>query len=280
MPCRCRDLALARHGSAPRPVRTRIHASGARAPCAGVPALLCTQAGAGSTLSGICGCLARAFAQTVMESLRLGKGALSMAQSKDQRSVGSVLAAARQMLEFARQGADDYAAGGERRMPGLFNAVTSGRSVTFVLQGLRGKADGFDEWYEGVQDELKADAASRWFVQLRNRIEKEGEVGSISNRTYISHLNSADLQRAAPPGTISTFIGDRFGRNGWIVGLADGSQTTLYFSLPAEIGRNTLHLEGAPGGQSIEELLPLWLDLLDEIVNSAEDTWGAPPNNA
>lgn len=63
------------------------------------------------------------------------------------RTIPDVLGSARQVLENALHGEADYNAAAERRVSGLYNAVTSGRSVTFVIQNLRSCVDDFDEWY-------------------------------------------------------------------------------------------------------------------------------------
>ena len=54
------------------------------------------------------------------------------------------------------------------------SAVVDIRRVTFVLQTLRSRVDGFDEWYEPIQERMRADPLMRYFVELRNAIEKRG----------------------------------------------------------------------------------------------------------
>ena len=64
-----------------------------------------------------------------------------------QDEVDGISASASQMLGFAQQGARDFMAAGDRRISGLYNAVTCGRSVTFVLQTLRRPLrDEFEGW--------------------------------------------------------------------------------------------------------------------------------------
>lgn len=121
---------------------------------------------------------------------------------KPQPTVDEVLRSARQMLELARLGASDFAEGQRRRVSGLYNAVSNGRSVTFVLQKLKGRAPGFEVWYSEVQASLKEDAVARWFVELRNRIEKEGTHGDSSSSLSIEYLDSRmmdAMMRKAPP---------------------------------------------------------------------------------
>lgn len=180
-----------------------------------------------------------------------------------------MLASARQMLEIARLGQHDVERGGERRLSGLYQAVTSGRSVTFTLQTLRGRIEGFDDWYDQEQLRLKADPVCVWFVDLRNKIEKRGDIGPASNSMYIHYLNTSDLTRNAPPGTESTFIGDHLGRNGWIVRLPDGRQETVYFTLPDHMAQAQWILDGAPGNADIKELLSHYLNVLEGVIERA-----------
>src|SRR4051812_8289517 len=74
----------------------------------------------------------------------------------DRRGVDDILRSAQRMMTMARSGQADYLEGRDRSVLGLYQSVTSGRSVTFVLQNLRGKVEGFDEWYDRMQALLKA----------------------------------------------------------------------------------------------------------------------------
>lgn len=59
-------------------------------------------------------------------------------------------------------------------------AVVDIRRVTFVLQTLSSRTAGFDEWYAPIQDRLRADPLMRYFVELRNEIEKRGLPGALA----------------------------------------------------------------------------------------------------
>lgn len=50
------------------------------------------------------------------------------------------------------------------------------RTVTFMLQSMKGDIPDFDQWYGGWQERLKADPLMRWMVDARNRIEKQGDL--------------------------------------------------------------------------------------------------------
>lgn len=196
---------------------------------------------------------------------------------KQEPTVDDILRAARQMLEFAQLGARDFRDGGDRRMSGMYNAVTQGRSVTFVLQKLTGREPRFNAWYAKVQSSLKEDPVSRWFTQLRNQIVKEGTHGDDGMTTYISHFDSrtvAALARFAPAGATDYFIGDPQGRSGWNVTLRDGSQTQVFFDLPESVGWSKMTIDGAPDDRPFEELLTAWLGSLDSHVTDAEQRFG------
>lgn len=71
------------------------------------------------------------------------------------------------------------------------NAIQSLRSVTFILQNHKAVIPNFTQWYGDYVDEkhgkrgewqerLHADALMRWMVKARNRIEKQGDLGSCS----------------------------------------------------------------------------------------------------
>lgn len=170
-------------------------------------------------------------------------------------------------------GQQDFAEGGSRWLLGLHTAVTQGRSVTFVLQGLRGKIDGADEWYVAVQERLRADPVCKWFVEVRNRMEKQGTAGRSFTSVMLHRLDGASLRALQPPGTVSTFIGDALGRSGHVVRLADGSETTIYFELPSVMGEANLHLADAPDDRPIEELIEHYLETLTDVVTDAVEVF-------
>jgi hypothetical protein len=69
-------------------------------------------------------------------------------------------------------------------------AIVFGRSVTFHLQKEGGgdKNTRFWQWYEPVQGPLKADPLSRFFVEERNHVLKEGRLGG-GRRLALSGLD-------------------------------------------------------------------------------------------
>jgi hypothetical protein len=60
------------------------------------------------------------------------------------------------------------------------NCITAARSVTFILQNQKGVIAGFDEWYAPWQSLFVGDPIMRWAVKARNKIEKEGDLDTLS----------------------------------------------------------------------------------------------------
>lgn len=79
----------------------------------------------------------------------------------------------------------DYFARRLRRSPphlleyNLNAFLSAARSVTFLLQKEMAHVPGFREWLAKKQDELRADAAARFFLLLRNFSQKEGRVRTV-----------------------------------------------------------------------------------------------------
>ena len=57
--------------------------------------------------------------------------------------------------------------------------LSASRSVTFTLQAVMRHIPGFDEWYESARVALVNNALARFFVELRNRATKTGDLGII-----------------------------------------------------------------------------------------------------
>ncbi|GGD43101.1 hypothetical protein GCM10010915_25280 [Microbacterium faecale] len=86
-------------------------------------------------------------------------------------SIRPVLASVDRTLSIADMGWRDYLAGGERRYAGLANAITFTRSATNVIQNLRSHVDGFDAWWK-QEVQILDNPIAKWFVEVRNRVEK------------------------------------------------------------------------------------------------------------
>jgi hypothetical protein len=57
--------------------------------------------------------------------------------------------------------------------------LSASRGVTFVLQNAMSGVPNFGAWYEQQQAAMKADAAMRFFIELRNVSQKEGPVSFV-----------------------------------------------------------------------------------------------------
>jgi len=75
------------------------------------------------------------------------------------------------------------------------------RSATFALKKLLAEKQGFTEWYEAKQKEMRGDPVLRWIIELRNAAEKEGLIlAEYGPRTIIRYYKngSAKSEAAAP----------------------------------------------------------------------------------
>jgi len=121
----------------------------------------------------------------------------------------------------------------------LKNFITSGRSVTFVIQNLKSHVgkERFDEWYNPWVSKMSGDKILKTFITLRNEIEKQGKLDT-SLSTHIEHLNTNDLQNLLenpPPYAKDFFIGDQIGGSGWEVDYGNGIKEKIYVELPQKV---------------------------------------------
>jgi hypothetical protein len=162
---------------------------------------------------------------------------------------------------------------------GLRNLIVFGRSVTFVLQNLRGiQSIDFDRWYSPHQASMKADSLMRYFVDARNELEKQGKLSVVTN-TYIKYLSHEEMQKLGPPpaGARNFFIGDEVGGCGWEFELADGRTAKYYVDLPTSIGEVKQEFTNFPipdtaefAGKTVEDLCVMYLQKLEELVLAAK----------
>jgi hypothetical protein len=201
-----------------------------------------------------------------------------------------VFANVREMLAMAEAGFKDATSSDPtRRRPGLMNLITYGRSVTFAIQTIKNLVTGFDEWWNPYQQRMRDDPLMKYFNETRNTISKEGSL-KTSTTTVIGasgpvNLGAlmAQLQRDAPPNTVSTFLGEgSTGGNGWNVKMPDGSIDKVYFALPEGIDiKSDLHMPDPPKSHdnkpitdtSAPNLARLYIESLREIVNEFEEKW-------
>ena len=174
------------------------------------------------------------------------------------------------------------------RRAALRNLIMNGRTVTWPLQVLTEDCDPPDEnghgnWYrERVANRLRSDPVARFFVNLRNLIEKEGilEVSEVEvPGIYISHLDTNDVNVAAPPGTV-----------GWTMGfdgivryrLADGSEVDRTQAFPGThpfTAKDYAFADTPPdlGLRTVEDLSREYVEILQQIIVEAIVKFGHLP---
>jgi len=168
---------------------------------------------------------------------------------------------------------------------GLRNLAMHGRSVTFVLQNLKNLEPEFNDWYNELQEEMQSSELCRFFVKLRNEIEKQGVV---QPRLHAAHTNSFSLnmlERLPRPKNVNIvgfFIGDELGGSGWEIELSDGTQEKFYLDLPKSMGGVSTYFQETPKdhlgisleGKTVQELGQIYYDYLSNVVNRAFDKFG------
>jgi hypothetical protein len=207
--------------------------------------------------------------------------------SAEKSEVKAILQRVEETLETAKHGLSDLLEPSRsRRNTGLRNLITFGRSVTFVIQNLRGvKELDFDSWYQAHQDAMKADPLMRYFVDARNELEKQGKL-SVATSAHLKSFSPSDLRKFGRPpvGAKTFFIGDHLGGTGWEVEIADGTTEKYYVELPSSIGEVKQHFTNFPvakapelANHSVEELCTMYIAKLEKLVAEAKSHFlGAP----
>jgi hypothetical protein len=94
---------------------------------------------------------------------------------------------------------------------------SASRSITFSLQAVMSKYPDFDTWYEPHREELKSNKLARYFVDLRNYLQKVGEVpvghtgtmrdGKVKHLSFFMDIESL---KGAPPGEVTRLAEEYF----------------------------------------------------------------------
>ena len=171
-----------------------------------------------------------------------------------------------------------------KRISGLYNVATWGRSVTNVLQNLRSIEPAFDRWYEPYAKEMRNDPLMRFFYEVRSQVLKEGRI-EIGVSTIIKSLSPRDFARIERPPfeTAGFFMGDEIGGNGWNIKLPDGSIGKYYVALPPDIGESHIDFSNPPpshlgkdcSGKSMFELCQMYIAYLEYMANDAKKAFPA-----
>ncbi len=196
---------------------------------------------------------------------------ISSIKSMDKTIVISILKNAEDTLQTAIYGLEDVKTQkGQRRFSGIRNLVVFGRSVSFAIQNLRGKVEGFDEWYAPHQERMAQDKVMKFFLELRNTILKVGDL-KVGVRVK-GGANIDDILKAAPkpPGAIGMFIGDNFGGSGWLIPMPDGSTEKFYVDLPKNLVNVENYFTQVPE-KFRDEIEPKDIELLgEEYINKLQ----------
>jgi hypothetical protein len=83
------------------------------------------------------------------------------------------------------RGVTEVAPTATKQFAGLRQAVTFGRTVTFLAQKLRHIKSEFEEWYSPLQSEMANDPLLRYFNTLRTTLLKEGLPSPIRVELWI-----------------------------------------------------------------------------------------------
>jgi glutaminyl-tRNA synthetase len=161
----------------------------------------------------------------------------------------------------------------DRLISGFHNAVVFGRAVTFALQNMRGHVDGFDEWWETKQSEMKSSPLLIAFKDLRTSIEKEA-VSDVGTRTFVNF--DEEFWKRASPAPPNAIGGPQYEAGSayawWNVPSQDGTTERYYFLVPESLHSITSIILTFPDGlsqQPADELVKKYLHCMSEIVNEA-----------
>jgi hypothetical protein len=79
----------------------------------------------------------------------------------------------------------------------LQSAITTSRTVSFILQSNKSHFDDFDAWYGGYRERWRDDPVMRWGVEARNTIEKRGDLethSQVRSTLVASYLGGATTE--------------------------------------------------------------------------------------
>lgn len=186
-------------------------------------------------------------------------------------------------LYSAKSGLDMLASENvKQRMAGLRNVAVFGRAVTFGIQNLKSTEIGevrFNEWYEAKQEQMRTDPIMKYFVEVRNAIEKQGKVNVSSSMTF-SNPQALIQQYPAPPGSKGFFMGDNIGGCGYEVETEGGRIVKYYIDVPDNVPGLQLemkvHFPDAPDAlknKDIIELSHYYVSALTGLLEEAKSTF-------
>lgn len=190
-------------------------------------------------------------------------------------SAEEAIKSARERLQTAYFGLEDMEQRPHRFHSGLMNAVVFSRMVTFSLQNMSSTVDGWGEWYADEQATMKSDPEMKFFIELRNVIEKTSS-GITSTNLTIHSFSSNDLNlfHPQPPGATAFIMGSHAhgGASGWEVKRSNGEVDFFPVSVPKHIAISTMEFLNAPThlkGIDVREAVKRHLKKLAELLDRA-----------
>lgn len=211
-------------------------------------------------------------------------GARSSAVKEE--AISESLRKARETLRNAELALEDLRRENDarRQLASFSNVVVWGRAVTNVLQLLRSRATGFDEWYAPWRREMQADPLMKYMYSWRSVMLKRGAQPPFEGEVDLRKLLPSLRIPAPPPNATGFFIGDETGGVGWMIRLPDGTSGKIYMSLPEDVAGNTLLLTDLPAEHlgarivesSMEHVATIYLHYLYRLLHSAEQQFIVP----
>ena len=162
---------------------------------------------------------------------------------------------------------------------GMYDVVIYGRSVTNILQKLRGVEPSFNEWYQPFREEMKNDELMKFFYKLRSQMLKEG-ISPVSIEVGLEPFNLKKIQEKYPKPKNATRLVLGTGVNGsfYEVKNADGSieKKPVDFKVtPRIIQRFTdgpkTHLGINIEGETAIQMAEYFVVYLRKLITSAHD---------
>lgn len=83
--------------------------------------------------------------------------------------------------------------------------IQAARNLTFALQKEGNLIPGFDDWYPGWQEKMKADPVMRWLHNARTQIVHKGDLATRSQATVWLQIDYADAGREVAAGLPQPF---------------------------------------------------------------------------
>lgn len=131
-----------------------------------------------------------------------------MEVDKGSNAVGAVLRRLGDLRQLWHQTRSVYFEPDKFRL-GLQSTIATARTVTFILQSNKAAIPGFEAWYEGVQSKFKSDPVMRWAVNARNKIEKQGDLATLSEvRVELVASYAGHPYTAWTPASVFASLGD------------------------------------------------------------------------